>query len=79
MVSAILATDMSSHFTKLGAIKSQLQSDGFDATEEKNKMQCCDWMFHLADISNPAKPFAVCRQWTDLLFIEFFAQGDMEK
>lgn len=42
-------------------------------------MQCCDWMFHLADISNPAKPFAVCRQWTDLLFVEFFAQGDMEK
>lgn len=79
MVSAILATDMSKHFEELGAIKSKLQSDDFDATEEKNKMQCCNWMFHLADISNPTKPFAICRQWTDLLFDEFFRQGDLEK
>ena len=61
MVSAIMATDMSHHFTKLGAMKSALQSDDFDPTEEKSKIQCCDWVFHLADISNSSKPFALCR------------------
>ncbi len=35
--------------------------------------------FHFADISNPAKPWAICKDWTDLLYVEFFAQGDLEK
>ena len=36
-------------------------------------------MFHLADISNPTKPWDLCKHWCDLLFIEFFQQGDLEK
>jgi len=36
-------------------------------------------MFHLADISNPTKPWELCKHWTDLLFLEFFAQGDLER
>ncbi len=35
--------------------------------------------FHLADISNPAKKFDIFKKWTDLLFVEFFAQGDQER
>ena len=33
----------------------------------------------MSDISNPTKDFKLCRLWTDLLFVEFFAQGDLEK
>jgi hypothetical protein len=36
-------------------------------------------MFHLADISNGTKSWGTCRRWTDLLFEEFFAQGDRER
>lgn len=36
-------------------------------------------MFHLADISNSAKPFEICKQWTEYLYEEFFKQGDLEK
>jgi cAMP-specific phosphodiesterase 4 len=36
-------------------------------------------VFHLSDISNPAKKFDICKQWTELLYIEFFIQGDMER
>ncbi len=36
-------------------------------------------MFHLADISNSAKPFEICKQWTEDLYLEFFKQGDLEK
>ena len=35
--------------------------------------------FHLCDISNPAKRFDICRKWTELLYVEFFMQGDMER
>ena len=35
--------------------------------------------FHLADISNPVKPWQLCREWTDLLYVEFFSQGDLER
>ena len=33
----------------------------------------------MADISNPSKQWETCKLWTDLLFVEFFAQGDLEK
>ena len=35
-------------------------------------------MFHLSDISNATKPWELCQTWTDLLFVEFFDQGDLE-
>jgi len=31
-----------------------------------------NWMIHLADISNPTKPWKICYRWIDLLFVEFF-------
>ena len=36
-------------------------------------------MFHLADISNSTKKFDICWKWVELLFVEFFTQGDKEK
>jgi len=34
---------------------------------------------HLADIINPCREWKVCQRWTDLVFREFFAQGDLER
>lgn len=34
---------------------------------------------HLADISNPLKPFKICKAWAMKVLDEFFAQGDEEK
>jgi hypothetical protein len=36
-------------------------------------------LFHLADISNSSKSWDICSKWTDLLYIEFFHQGDLER
>ena len=36
-------------------------------------------MLHCADISHPAKPWEVHKEWTLRLVNEFFRQGDMEK
>lgn len=37
-----------------------------------------DFMMHSADISYQCKPFEVVKEWTYLLFEEFFDQGDLE-
>jgi len=36
-------------------------------------------LLHLADISNPTKPFRICRVWAWKICEEFFVQGDNEK
>lgn len=56
-----------------------MSDEDFNASDSKDKELFIKFMFHLSDISNPTKPFHLCRYWTDLLFVEFFAQGDLEK
>ncbi|XP_014817322.1 PREDICTED: uncharacterized protein LOC106899896, partial [Calidris pugnax] len=36
-------------------------------------------MVHCADLSNPTKPLALYRQWTERIMEEFFRQGDRER
>ena len=79
MIQTVLATDMSKHFQDLGLLKSRMSSDEFDPETDKDKDMLLNLMFHLADISNPTKEWRLCRKWTDLLYAEFFAQGDLEK
>ena len=79
MIGAILATDMSFHFTKFSILKGKLESKDLNPTNIDEKKFFCEQLFHMCDISNAAKPFNICEKWTNLLFVEFFQQGDMEK
>ena len=79
MIQTVLATDMSKHFSDLGVLKSRMSSHEFDPESEKDKESLLNLMFHLSDISNPTKGWELSRKWTDLLYCEFFAQGDLEK
>ena len=36
-------------------------------------------IMHICDVSNSAKPWPLYYKWVELLFVEFFAQGDREK
>lgn len=38
-----------------------------------------DLLVHSADVSQQCRPFEVVKEWTYLLFDEFFDQGDLEK
>jgi len=55
------------------------------ATNIHQIFEGCDRMFfaklvlHLADISNPLKPWKICFSWAMRILDEFFAQGDQEK
>jgi hypothetical protein len=44
-----------------------------------NQQVVLNYVIHAADISNPAKIEFVYKKWVDLVFEEFFYQGDLEK
>lgn len=48
------------------------------AEPEKRKLMRNLFM-HFSDISNPMKPFPICRRWAWNIIDEFFLQGDREK
>ena len=79
IIQTVLTTDMSKHFVELGSVSSRISDEDFNPAEAKDKELFIKFMFHLADISNPTKRWSLCRVWCDLLFVEFFAQGDLEK
>ena len=79
IIDSILATDMSNHFKKFEVLKACVMQDDFNPQQADTKKLMLEWMFHLADISNSAKPFELCQQWTEYLYEEFFKQGDLEK
>ena len=79
IIQTVLATDMTKHFKEVGHLKSRLNAKDFDITQGLDKESFINFLFHMADISNPCKNWELCKLWTELLFVEFFAQGDLEK
>ena len=77
MIEIVLATDAAHHFNEVGKFKSRVSCDDF-APDGDDKMMVVKMMVHLADISNPCKPFDLALTWTGLLYDEFFKQGDRE-
>jgi cAMP-specific phosphodiesterase 4 len=93
MIESVLATDMALHAKTLSTLKSKAETfdiknghnvdrmifpDNLSKTYE-NQQTILSMILHSADISNPAKPNHIQKTWVDLVFIEFFKQGDLEK
>lgn len=72
MIDCVLATDMSFHFKELKHAKERTAMADYSLDNEKDKVMIIKLSFHLADISNPVKPWDLCKLWTDLLYVEFF-------
>ena len=84
---------MAYHYKHLSALKNKIESYDIingrnieklilaDSTSKNNDNQqlILDTCIHLSDISNPAKISNVYDKWVDLVFEEFFNQGDREK
>lgn len=73
MIDCVLATDMSLHFKGINQVKDRMAQADFALENEKDKLLILKFGFHLADISNPAKPWDICKEWTEMLYVEFFA------
>ena len=78
IISMVLATDMTCHFSELAKLKGRLAVSEFDL-KDKDKYACMDQIIHAADISNPIKPFSVYFQWTERVLDEFFDQVSIIK
>lgn len=50
-----------------------------DLTIEKSKQLVSSVLLHACDISTSLRDFPTSTNWADLLFEEFYNQGDMEK
>lgn len=80
MIDLVLATDNIRHFSDLNFLKTRIATmNDFDPSSGTDKKSITNWLIHLADISNPTKPWKLCYKWIDLLFVEFFHQGDKER
>jgi len=89
IIDGILHTDMVHHFSmvkELG-IFYEVNSESFDrcspgsvVNESPQSVQTVlNALLHCADISNPMKPWELCHRYADMVFEEFFAQGDQER
>jgi len=93
MIDCILMTDMANHAKHLSGLKAKLETFDVKGGNNVNKMIFPDnaaktyenqqlilgMCLHTADVSNPAKPLNINIKWVDLVFLEFFNQGDCEK
>jgi hypothetical protein len=93
IISCILATDMANHNSHMIAMKSKLDSleikngsnldklliEGDLAKNEEVRQMILSECVHTADLSNPAKNLEVFKKWTNIVYMEFWIQGDIEK
>jgi len=92
MVECILATDMATHSFQINSLKAKLESNDIKNGENLHKLlsdnvakntevqqMILSLVVHTADLSNPAKLTPIFVKWTEVLFFEFFNQGDIEK
>ena len=78
MIGSVLGTDMAKHFGELSKFKSRLNAEDY-SPNGGDKDLTLHMLFHLADISNSTKKWDITKKWVDLLFIEYFEQGDIER
>jgi hypothetical protein len=93
IIECILATDMTNHAKNITSLKNKLslaevsEGNNFeklfenieDSAKFENQQIVLNNILHVADISNPAKLTSTYKNWIDLVFQEFFFQGDLEK
>merc|ERR1719456_1218692 len=48
-------------------------------SEPDKKKLIRNLLLHFCDVSNPCKPFDICKMWAWAIIDEFFLQGDKEK
>ena len=93
ITSSILGTDMMHHFDQISRVQIFLEVNGEDMKnfltgkssdvpslkDVNQRLFIMELFLHCADISNPYKPFEICKAWADVVVEEFFSQGDREK
>jgi calcium/calmodulin-dependent 3',5'-cyclic nucleotide phosphodiesterase len=77
----VLSTDMANHQSVTEEFSSTVRRLGPDLKAWPASTRRCAlrMLLHCADISNPARPLARCREWGRRVQEELFSQGDLER
>lgn len=89
---AILATDMGRHGALMNRFNSVTAEIEMEITLESKNSSLSDFfkpgdkgwlllgmMLKASDVSNPSRPIRVADKWNDLVYQEFYAEGDVDK
>ena len=82
IIGGIISTDMTFHFglkNELNGVIERLEGEAGFLKTEKDREVLLKTLIHVADISNPCKPWDLSKEWSDRVIKEFFHQGDLEK
>jgi 3',5'-cyclic-nucleotide phosphodiesterase len=78
-IKIILSTDMARHFELVKKAQAAVDEESFDMANEEYRLLGLQLIMKVGDISNVSRPFELADRWCDILNVEFFHQGDMEK
>lgn len=77
MSSEVFDVSLQIHQTSPGDFPPREWVDVLSEPDKKKLLRSS--LLHFSDVSNPTKPFPVCKKWAWLIMDEFFQQGDREK
>jgi len=82
MIDTIIATDMADHFELLATYRLRRRAKDFFAGEpqdvDRDKRLAMQLCIKAADLGYMTLPWEQCFAWTENVYAEFWAQGDME-
>jgi len=64
---------------QLGYSLQQLENKQYQLLSEEQRRIILNGLLHAADISNAARPWYICEEWSNRVVEEFWRQGDEEK
>lgn len=79
MEQMVLSTDMSKHKEYVADFQRRADADGLNLDVPENRLCVLKIALKCADISNPARPWSICKEWCSAVMDEFFHQGDLER
>ena len=80
VVDIVLATDMTKHMMILARMQTMMETRNVTGNgKEEERLHLLEALVHCTDISNPTKPLDQYKVWAELVFEEFFNQGDKER
>ncbi|KAI9356020.1 hypothetical protein DFJ73DRAFT_958510 [Zopfochytrium polystomum] len=79
IISLVLSTDLSSHFTYINKFKGKLTTAGMNLEDASNKSLVLEMAIKCGDLANPAKNLELSKEFTYRVIDEFFKQGDRER
>ena len=78
VITLILATDLQMHFPMLTEYRFQMEDLGKTLEDEDFRLHTLEICLKCGDFGHSAKELSIHKEWTQLIVLEFFAQGDKE-